>query len=287
VSTRPVEFAWLPRCPDPPAATSFVLWFEQLAAFLLKSCRLVVAGQPHRLVEIEFYYHGPGHYDPFTHCDAMQARFGHWYFHRTGGQYRGGSFKGLDLTIGDGPAHGGVLLRGLETPDGQRVEGPSLLVDHLLKLTREAKVAALDATLAARPVWDQNSVLHLGPLPAPEARPIYRSARVGLSLRTATIDSERPLFVLQPYRFLTEPKRTSKGKLLLALALHAQGLPAAEIQRLTGCPRPSLERYRADFDAGRLEKDFHAYLGREWNARDLGRLHGTWHAKWGRPFHES
>src|SRR3954470_22893409 len=79
-------------------------WFASLADRLLNRCRLTVGGEPHRFVEVEFYYCGEGHPDPFTHRDPLQKECGRWYFHRTRGEYRGGSFKGVDLTFGDGRA---------------------------------------------------------------------------------------------------------------------------------------------------------------------------------------
>src|SRR5260370_37571223 len=89
-------------------------WFPRLAEQLLDGSVLMVGNEPHRFVEIEFYYCGEGHGDPFTHRDPLQLESGRWYFHRTGGMYRSGSFKGLDLTFGSGGAHGGVLLPGME-----------------------------------------------------------------------------------------------------------------------------------------------------------------------------
>jgi hypothetical protein len=38
--------------------------------------------------------------DPFSHCDAMQQTCAQWYFHKTGGKYRSGTYKGLDVTFG-------------------------------------------------------------------------------------------------------------------------------------------------------------------------------------------
>ena len=120
-------------------------WFDRIATRLLRGTHLLVAGTPHRLTEVEFYYFSESHPDPFTHRDPLQRARGRWYFHRTGGTYKGGSFKGIDLTFGDGEAYGGVLIRGLERPDGTLVDGPSLCVDHLLAACGVASVAALDA----------------------------------------------------------------------------------------------------------------------------------------------
>jgi hypothetical protein len=99
---------------QPPAspgdASAVEGWFTRIATRLLCESRLVAGGEPHRLVEVEFYYHAEGHPDPFTHRDPLQRECGRWYFHRTRRAYRGGSFKGLDLTLGDGSACGGVLI---------------------------------------------------------------------------------------------------------------------------------------------------------------------------------
>jgi hypothetical protein len=258
-------------------------WFNRLASHLLNSCRLSVAGQAHRLVEIEFYYHGDGHADPFTHRDPLQLERGRWYFHRTRGVYRGGSFKGLDLTFGSGGAFGGVLLRGLETPEGKLVDGPSLLADHLLAITGSKSIAALDAAIAGRLAWDAGNPLRLEHTAGDGERPIYRSGRVGLSLKKASQEGEMASFVLRSYRYLTEPRRTAKGKALLVLALHAQGRDADAIHQLTGCPRGSIRRYLVDYEAGRQEADIASFFGIELTPRDLCRLHGTWYAHWGKP----
>ncbi|MBL8799785.1 MAG: hypothetical protein JNM56_38240 [Planctomycetia bacterium] len=268
--------------PEPAAdGVACEAWFNRIAARLLHGCRLMVNGQPHRLVEVEFYYHGDGHLDPFTHRDPLQRACGRWYFHRTRGTYRGGSFKGLDLTFGAGEANGGVLLRGLETPDGRLVDGPSLLVDHLLAATSNPGVAALDETIATRQVWSTTSPLHLISVDSATKPSLYRSARVGLSLKKAAAEDDMPHYILRPYRYLSEPRRTAKGKLLLVLALHVQGLDPAAIQQLTGCPRASIQRYLTDYETGRQLADFAGYRGCDLSPADLCRLHGTWHARFG------
>src|SRR5262245_43010040 len=122
-------------------------WFTRIANRLLNGSRLIVGSVAHRIVEIEFYYHGDQHLDPFAHRDSLQLQLGRWYFHRTRGTYRSGTFKGLDLTFGDGKAFGGVLIRSLETPDGTLIDGPSLCVDHLLDRAGCESVAALDSAI--------------------------------------------------------------------------------------------------------------------------------------------
>lgn len=249
-------------------------WFARIARQLLLGSRLVVAGRRYRLTEIEFYYYWPGHPDPFSHRDPVTLECGRWYFHRSHGVYRGGSFKGVDVTFGGGGTYGGILLRGVQTEAGAFIDGPSLLVDHLLAKTAQPNVASLDAATAGRKVWDAKSPLELEAT-SREERPILRTARVGLSLKHAGNDPDRQKFVLRPYRFLTEPKRTAKGKPQMVLALYEQGLDVEDIHERTGCPRTTVQRYIADYEAGKRE-DFDLYFGKDLTPGLLCRLHGTW-----------
>jgi hypothetical protein len=268
---------WLTLFQRPANPSTTDEWFNRIAQRLLNGSRLLAGGQAHRLVEIEFYYWSEAHPDPFTHRDPTQFSTGHWYFHRTRGTYRSGSFKGLDLTFGDPTSSGGVLIRGMETEGGALIDGPSLCVDHLLDATGASDVAALDRAIGGRLAWDDGNPLLLQPTDALEERPMIRSARVGLFLkRSARTDSTR--FIMRPYRYLTEPRRTKKGKVHIVLALHARGDSPEDIQRLTNCPRRTVERYIADFEIGRQEADFAPYFDMDLGPRELCRLYGVWSA---------
>jgi hypothetical protein len=308
-------------------------WFDAIAHVLLNETHLLVGGEAHRLTEIEFYYHASIHPDPFAHRNPVQLHPGRWYFHRTRGTYRGGSFKGLDLTFGRAagasPAEfGGVLFRSLFPPSppggegrgegaalatvssslstplppgakgemmpphpqplspggarGEMIAGPSLLVDHLLKLSAAGDVASLDRAIGERKAWDPSSPLVLVSTEAPRLDRIFRTARVGLTLRQSKKGSEGLNYILRPYRYLTEPRGISKGKPHIVMALYMQGVGVEEIHRLTGSPRRSIERYIADFEAGTQEASFDRYFGKDLTPAELCRLHGTWRAK-GRP----
>jgi hypothetical protein len=276
--TTMTDWLTLLRKPAPLQSPGVVeTWFDAIADKLLNGVHLRAGGQRHRLVEIEFYLRAVEHPDPFTHGEPLQLQCGRWYFHRTGGVYRGGSFKGLDLTFGDGTIYGGVLFRGLETPNGSLIDGPSLLVDYLLKQAKAATVRVLDSMIAARFAWDASNPLFLEDAEPPRTQPLFRSARVGLSLKNARNKPEATRFILRPYRYLTEPRKTAKGKLLMVLALHARGAGVEEIHQATGCPRKSVQRYLEEFEVGRAA-DFSAYIGRELKPAELCRLHGTWHS---------
>ncbi|MBA4186391.1 MAG: hypothetical protein C0467_00080 [Planctomycetaceae bacterium] len=250
-------------------------WIKGLVGFLLNGVDFVVNGISYRLAELEAYYHGPGHFDLFAHCDPVQLESGRWYFHRTRGGYRGGSFKGLDLAFGDGVAHFGILIRSIVGPDGTVLDGPCVMVDHLLERTKTKDVATLDALIAARKVWDTTSPLFVRESAEPRAATVYRSSRVGLSLKKAKGKPDAPRFVGRPYRFLTEPRAITKGKPHLVLALHRQGDPLDAITQLTGCPRKTVERYVKDFEDGKGIATFDGYIGKDLTTGELCRLLGT------------
>jgi hypothetical protein len=257
-----------------PEGGSVHLWLTQLAESLLTATRLYAGGEPHRLIEVEVYYHAADHADVFAHRDPIQLHRGLWYFHKTRGTYRSGSFKGLDLTFGDGTAHGGVLLRGLETADGTIVDGPSLLVDYLLAKTGQGGVAALDRTIARRPAWDAGNPLRLEAT-AEEDRRVYQCSRIGLSLKRIKPSSESVSFLTRQYRFLSEPRRTAKGRLYLVLGLHRQGVSPDDIRAATGCTAATIRRYLDDYDeAKRAGGDLDSFAGIELGPQELCRLHG-------------
>ncbi|NEP10912.1 MAG: helix-turn-helix domain-containing protein [Symploca sp. SIO2C1] len=235
--------------------------------------RLLICGKPHRLVEIEFYYYNKAHPDPFAHRHPLQLTWGQWYFHRQGDNYRGGSFKGLDLTFGEDTAFGGILIRSLEAADGTLIDGPSLCVDHLLAQAEVSQVATLDEAIGDRMACDRNSPLVLEEATLKQHQ-IFDSARVGLSLKRTHIYPNMPQYLLRPYRYLTEPQRIRKGKPYLVLALHLQGVSQQIIHQLTGCSRKTIERYILDFEMGCQQKDLASYFGRDLKSRDLCLLHG-------------
>ncbi len=252
-------------------------WFASLAARLLNQTDFVVNGQPYRFAELEAYYYGEGHPDPFTHRDPLQAFNGRWYFHRTAGVYRSGSFKGVDLTFGDGRAVFGVLIRAIITPDGTVIDGPSLTVDHLLACTRAANVAALDGMIAARAAWDSSAPLVVRDAVPQRTSVVLATARVGLSLKR-TRNPDAPRYVMRPYRYLTEPRQLTKGKPHMVLALHHQGMDTAAIHESTGVPKKTVDRYVADFATGKAVTDFAGYVGKDLGPAEWCRLMGTWTA---------
>lgn len=257
--------------PGPPLE-----WFAAIAERLLARTVLVAAGRPYRFHEIELYYHdGRDHADPFTHRDPWQQTCARWYFHRDGGTYRGGTYKGLDLTFGREGEHGGILVRTLGTRDGEFVNGCSLCVDHLLSCTGHPSVASLARAVEELPVDAAESTLVLQDDAALPPVEIWRSARVGLTLKRAERHPEMAAYIARPYRFLDEPRRIQKGRLQLVIALHEQGRSLAEIAAITASPRRTIEAYTAAYDEGRATGSIAAFVGKALAPSELCRLYGT------------
>ena len=271
------DWSTLLRHPDDlTAPTRIDAWFAAIAERLLNGTELFIARQAYRFLEIEFYLFGLDHEDPFTHHHTNQYHCGHWHFHRTGGSYRGGSFKGIDLTFGNGKSSGGILLRSVAGPDGSVIAGPSLCVDHLLHALRVDRVAELDRLLNNRGAFDADNPLSLRPMERVEQRELLCTARVGLSLKKAKTGDERTRYLMRPYRYLNESRAVRKGKPQIVLALHVRGDDVATIHRLTGSPRASIQRYISEFEAGRQESDCTPYFGSAVRAKEWCRLYGIW-----------
>jgi hypothetical protein len=113
-------------------------------------------------------------------------------------------------------------------------------------------------------------------------RPILKCFRVGLSLKRYRKSEPPAHYIMKSYRYLSEPRRISKGKQHMAQALYAGGASPAEIREKTGCTKGALERYIADYEEGRKEASFDPYFGIELGPKELARLYGLWQTRYGR-----
>jgi hypothetical protein len=256
-------------------------WFAAVAERLLNGAELRARGESYRLAEIEFYLYSVAHPDPYSHRDPLGFQLGRWYLHRSHGAYRGGTFKGFDLTFGNGTACGGILIRSLVKPDGTVISGPSLCVDQVLRALGVRTVAELDRAVAGHVAWDTDNPLSLRQAGSVERRQDLCTPRVGLSLRRARQFGEMTRYLMRPYRFLSEPRLVRKGKRQMVLAMYARGDDVETIRRVTGCPAASIRRYVEEFEAGRRETDFGPYLGVEAGPREWCRMYGLWERVYG------
>jgi hypothetical protein len=203
-----------------------------------------------RIAEIEFYLHSAEHPDPYVHQSQDQLDVGRWYFHRVGESYRGGTFKGLDITFAHG-MYGGILIRSLVAADGEIIEGPSLCVDRILKTAAFESVASLAAAVdhVDTWVWTETSPIFLREL-QPQLLPInpvnlinpvnhppqlgdrmYTSARVGLNA------DKSPEFAAMPYRYISAAhiRSIKKSRTSIIAGLREfHGLTSGDITALIG-----------------------------------------------------
>lgn len=237
--------------------------FRAAADLILNRSDWMIAGRPHQILEIEFYWQGGAHPDPFTHADPHQRELGRWYFHRQGGQWRGGTYKGIDIAFGREDTCAGILIRAARAPDGAVIEGPSLCVDHLLRETGHAAirdlVAAEGRDLDPAP---GGSPLHLVLTGAPRDAALCEGPRVGLTLKREPF-AARVAYLARPYRFISEPAAIKKGRPNLAVGLHRQGLDVPEIAARTGWSAAQVARAVEHYEAGvrRDPADFSGDLG--------------------------
>lgn len=206
--------------------------FDRIARELMLDYELRANGHRLRLMEIEFYWRGderpgvPSHHDPFTHAHPLQRdNFGRWYLHRQGvkpdASYKGGSYKGVDVTFGPsgGGGYGGILIRSVQRiSDGTIIEGPCLVAEEILRMHRVDSLVSLVAGWGGDTCAFTGPSLYFTPAQHRETfttnQPVMvKSPRVGLTLKQ---DGEtRPLYLMQPYRYTRLPAFNKKMKNLI------------------------------------------------------------------------
>lgn len=214
-------------------------------AWLLREGALYAGDRRFEPIEAELYLYAPGHLDPTVHQHPEQGEPGRFYLHRVGSGFRGGSYKGLDLSWGGGRAYGGALIRGLRDEDGGIISGPSLCVDALLAATESPDCATLHAKLSGASVYAATP-LRLGLRPTPERRTPLLTARVGLPMGDG--GPARRWAAAALYRLTTHPE-LPKGRAESLAAMVAAGASDEEIMARLGVRGATVGRARAAHQA--------------------------------------
>lgn len=201
--------------------------FNKLSDILLNKTYIKILNINVRIMEIEFYYYEKqSHPDPFTHKDEHQGYSGKWYFHRQNGKsYKGGTYKGLDITFGSNieGVYGGILIRAIKYKD-ILIEGPCKVVDFILNKTKCKTIEKLLEKFESEELpksVSENDILVLCEIPKEKIKKniIYKAPRVGLSLKKSTKYRDLyVMFIMKPYRFMTDIKNIKKYKNLNLLA---------------------------------------------------------------------
>jgi 3-methyladenine DNA glycosylase Mpg len=184
---------------------------ERIAKALLMKYVLVVEfdgkEKEFRICEIEFYINNATHRDEYTHGGVVQKTYGKWYFHRFHGKsYKSGTYKGLDLTLGDKDTFFGVLIRSIcDTDSGEFIEGPCRSVNKILELNGMADVKGYMVGRTDPLNARSTKNFHLKRKSTLGCEQIYKGPRIGLS-------DKYPEWKDVNYRFLIKKEMIKKGK---------------------------------------------------------------------------
>lgn len=266
-----------------------------MAEILLNNLVLRINNKLFRLCEIEYYLKkNKSHNDIFTHCDKDQATPYRWYFHRQNGQqYKGGTYKGLDLTFGyehlDEVVYGGILIRSIcDLENNEVIEGPCKVVNKILEVNNKKSIQdfindqkalggydKLSDTLSAlecnglRIELTDNETNNLIKLD------IYSGPRVGLTLKK--LNKLREKYIMKNYRFLVHPDKIKKCRSGIVIKLLNDGLSELEISNHTNIKISYIFKYKVLAEEGTKKtfKDFHK---KNLSTNDLCQLQGLWQA---------
>ncbi|KAG0193811.1 hypothetical protein DFQ28_003215 [Apophysomyces sp. BC1034] len=208
------------------AVTHYHSQLERLCTSLLIDYDLCIGEKRYEILEVEAYLKAPHHADPFCHAHPLQYRSGYWFFHHIAMSkgFRGGSRKGVDITLGhdkEDRSAGGLLIRAIVEHGTRRlVEGPSLVVDEVLKVLKYSNIKDLVQHQWLHHdrqghCWEEGSGFYLTLKKDNATRPekrlkiaeddlkVYSSCRVGLGLTNPNPSTALRLsYVGRRYRFV-------------------------------------------------------------------------------------
>jgi len=173
--------------------------FNTLANKILNHVVLIANGHTYRIREIEMYYKNKNHPDDYVHGILDQKSHEKFYFHKyRNGTYKSGTYKGVDIALGNKTTYFGVLIRSIQNLEtGIFTEGSCNCVNKI--------ISHFDVTtvkdLMDKYFSDKDQVNVTGQLLYLETRfiphdSIYKGPRIGLS-------DKYPDYRNRPYRYAT------------------------------------------------------------------------------------
>ena len=243
--------------------------FLTIAEQLLNNYILRINGYSYYIAEIEFYLNSDKHPDIFSHSTDDQLTCSQWCFHKTGESYRGGNYKGLDISFGK-KSYGGILIRAIKSCHKDAyIEGPCNVVNHILTLSEVENIPELITSEHFHRNIFKKGLIYLKPTKRMNLT-IYSSARIGLNLR----NKHQVPYVIQPYRFLTCPSYVRKGRQHLVLELYYQGYKLKQIQKIvnyTQCLK-WIQYYDIGFEGDTTAKK---YFNKKMNVNEFSEFYGA------------
>ena len=224
----------------------------RIARYLQNHVRLMIKGQAFRIMEVEAYYFHKKHPDPFVHRSEEQAQLGRWYFHKRGTGFIEGNRSGLDITFGENGAFGGFLIRGIGpiTGDEENSDGPARVVDRILSILGETKVASVASRLAAGITKEQCPELFLVSDPTLVAGEWCAAPRVGLPLKDSVEYEMQKEFIGKLYRFHICPDQTNNDRSMFFISLLLQGWSGGRARQLTNISEGVCRNAMQSFEKG-------------------------------------
>lgn len=218
--------------------------FKLFSSYLLKQFKLKVGNAICSLEEIEIYYHSSDHSDEYVHQNKDQLLSGTWYFHQYAtGTYKSGTYKGMDITFGNGKdVYGGVLIRSISNQtDNEFITGPCNTVNYLLKKSGCEEVSDLVKKIKSLDVYDDKNPFYLTIQPTQDTGQIFTGPRVGLS-------TKYPEYLIKEYRYLKHPTKISKNRSTIISSLYNGGMKEQDICTITKVLKASVKKAIKEFD---------------------------------------
>lgn len=182
--------------------------FNEISNILLNKSVLCVGERKFRICEIEMYYRDKDHDDQYVHGDNDQLDFGIFYFHKyKNGSYKSGTYKGMDITLGNNGTYFGILIRSImDVKTHELIEGPCKSVNAMLA---EFKCHDVKEFMSNKPkklsIFDKKYGLYIEQTNDLKSEEIMCGPRVGLS-------AKYPDFLNKDYRYAIFSNKIKKQK---------------------------------------------------------------------------
>ena len=248
---------------------------------LLNNTILSINKQNYRLIELEYYIKSTDHPDPFVHCDPHQQIKHKWYFHRLAGKgYKGGTYKGLDITIGynDKLIFGGILIRSIQNVITKEIiEGPCKVVNKILEICNKNSIEEfIDNKPIPLSVGDPMLTLIMDTTNILHKMEIFYGPRVGLTLKKSRDDIYK--YIMKNYRAIIYPEYIKVFKTGIIIKLYNDGLSCEQIKKLVGGTIKNISKY-IEFSKQGQSMDFKDFVNQSLGVEKLCNLQGLWYKK--------
>jgi hypothetical protein len=182
--------------------------FDEIADSLMNNHVLIIGKKRFRIAEIEFYLKSDLHNDQYTHSNDDQMVSNVFYFHKfKTGTYKGGTFKGMDISMGDGDTKTffGILIRSIyHIKSDTLIEGPCKVVDKILELNKSDHLNNFTGGKLLS-IYDNEHDFILRKKKDLDQCELYYGPRIGLS-------NKYPDYQKLNYRYTIFPKMIKKQK---------------------------------------------------------------------------